>query len=289
MKEGNRRSLAFVEPMKALPVEKLPERDWIYEIKFDGYRALAFKEGKDVRLVSRNQKAFDYPQLLDALNLLPAERVILDGEIAALDEKGRSSFQLLQIFKSPGNVPLVYFAFDLLFLDGKDLRKQRLSARRKLLAKLLEKAPENIRFSGELRGNKDELLRVAQEFGLEGLVAKRPNSLYESGRRSGAWVKFKITKSQEFVIGGYTLPEGSRSHFGSLLVGYQSPEGLMLAGRIGTGFSDKVLASLYTKFQKLKVPSSPFVNLPEKSQGKWGLGITARGHETGASGLNLYW
>ena len=99
MKEGNRRSLAFVEPMKALPVEKLPERDWIYEIKFDGYRALAFKEGKDVRLVSRNQKAFDYPQLLDALNLLPAERVILDCEIAALDEKGRSSFQLLQLFK----------------------------------------------------------------------------------------------------------------------------------------------------------------------------------------------
>ena len=157
--------------------------------------------------------------------MLAAERVVLDGEIAALDEKGRSSFQLLQIFKSSGNVPLVYFAFDLLFLDGKDLRKQRLSARRKLLAKLLEKAPENIRFSCELRGSKDELLRVAQEFGLEGLIARRPNSLYESGRRSGAWVKFKITKSQELVIGGYTLPEGSRKYFGSLLVGYQSPGG----------------------------------------------------------------
>ena len=186
--------------------------------------------------------------------------------------------------------PLVYFAFDLLFLDGKDLREQRLSARRELLAKLLEKAPENIRFSGELRGSKDGLLRVDQEFGFEGL-AGRQKIKFTLRKRSTqrAWVKFKITKSQEFVIGGYTLPEGSRSHFGSLLVGYQSPEGLMLAGRIGTGFSDKVLASLYTKFQKLKVPSSPFVNLPEKSQGKWGLGITARGHETGASGLNLYW
>ena len=99
--------------MKALPVEELPEGDWLYEIKSDGYRAVAFKDGKDARLVSRNKKAFDYPQLLDALKKLPADRVILDDEIAALDEKGRSSFQLLQMFKSSGDVPLVYYAFDL--------------------------------------------------------------------------------------------------------------------------------------------------------------------------------
>src|SRR5215467_13613504 len=195
--------------MKALPVEELPEGDWLYEIKHDGYRALAFKDGKDVRLVSRNKKAFDYPQLLDALKLLPAKRVILDGEIAALDEKGRSSFQLLQIFKSSGNVPSVYFAFDLLILDGKDLREEPLSTRRKLLAKLLEKAPENIRLSGELRGSRDELLRVAQEFGLEELVDKRPNPRGESDRRSSAWVKVKITGSQEFVIGGYAATGGT--------------------------------------------------------------------------------
>jgi len=260
--------------MKALPVEKLPEGDWLYEIKHDGYRALAFKDGKNVRLVSRNKKAFDYPRLFDALKLLPGEHFILDGEIAALDEKGRSSFHLLQIFKSSGNVPLVYFAFDLLFLDGKDLRDQPLTARRKLLVKLLENAPENIRLSGELRGSKDELLRVAQEFGLEGLVAKRPNSLYESGRRSGSWVKYKITKSQEFVIGGYTLPEGGRKYLGSLLVGYHGSEGLLFAGRVCTGFSDKVLANLYAKFQKIRAPSCPFVNLPEKTRGRWGLEIT---------------
>jgi bifunctional non-homologous end joining protein LigD len=129
---------------------------------------------------------------------------------------------------------LGYYAFDLLFSEGKDLSKAPLSARRKLLANLLKKPPEHIRLSDELRGSKDDLLRVAREFGLEGLVANKRNSVYESGRRSGAWVKFKITKSQEFVIGGYTLPEGSRSHFGSLLVGYQSPEGLMFAGRVGT-------------------------------------------------------
>ena len=106
------------------------------------------------------------------------------------------------------------------------------------------------------------------------MVAKIPNSVYESGRRSGAWVKYKITKSQEFVIGGYTLPEGGRKYFGSLVVGYNSPDGLVFAGRVGTGFSDKMLASLYGKFQKLTVPSCPFVNLPEKTKGRWGLGIT---------------
>src|SRR6516165_3056987 len=179
--------------MQALPVEKLPEGDWLYEIKFDGYRALAFKDGKDVHLVSRNKKAFDYPQLLGALKLLPAECFILDGEIAALDEKGRSSFQLLQMFKSFGNVPLVYFAFDLLFLDGKDLREQRLSARRKLLAKLLEKAPENIRFSGELRGSKDELLRVAQEFGLEGIG--RQKTEFSLRKRAGAAARGRNSRS----------------------------------------------------------------------------------------------
>jgi bifunctional non-homologous end joining protein LigD len=150
----------------------------------------------------------------------------------------------------------------------------RQSAAAQIAGWALKKRPENIRLSDELRGSKDDLLRVAKEFGLEGLVAKRANSPYESGRRSGAWVKFKITKSQEFVIGGYTLPEGSRSHFGSLLVGYQSPEGFMFAGRVGTGFSEKVLANLYGKLQKLKTASCPFINLPEKSRGRWGLGIT---------------
>jgi bifunctional non-homologous end joining protein LigD len=260
--------------MKALPVDELPKGDWLYEIKHDGYRALAFKESKDVRLVSRNKKAFGYPQLLDALKSLPAERVILDGEITALDEKGRSSFQLLQLFKKSGDVPLVYYVFDLLSLEGKDLCNQPLTSRRKALSNVLEEAPDNIRLSDELRGGREDLIRVAQEFGLEGLVAKRKTSLYESGWRSGAWVKFKITKAQEFVIGGYTLPEGARSHFGSLLVGFHSSDGLRFAGRVGTGFSDKLLANLYDKFQKLRQSDCPFVNLPEKSKGRWGLGIT---------------
>jgi bifunctional non-homologous end joining protein LigD len=275
VKANAQKSPSFIEPMQALSVEKLPEGDWLYEIKLDGYRALAFKDGKEARLVSRNQKAFNYPQLLDALKSLSADHVILDGEIVALDEKGRSSFQLLQVFKSSEQrVPLVYYTFDLLFLGSKDLRKEPLTARRKLLAEVLKKAPPNIRLSEGLQGSKEDLLRVAQEFGLEGLVAKRLNSVYESGRRSGAWVKVKLTRAQEFVIGGYTLPDGSRKYFGSLLVGYNSPKGLRFAGRVGTGFSEKLLASVDAQLQKLKRPTCPFINLPEKTRGRWGQGIT---------------
>jgi bifunctional non-homologous end joining protein LigD len=275
VKANSQKPSSFIEPMQALAVEKLPEGDWLYEVKLDGYRALCFKDGKEVRLISRNNKPLNYPQLLDALKALPADHVILDGEIVALDEKGRSSFQLLQIYKSSEKrVPLVYYVFDLLFLEGKDLRNEPLSARRKLLATVLKKAPENIRLSEGLQGSREDLLRVAQEFGLEGLVAKRLGSLYESGRRSDAWVKVKLTLAQEFVIGGYTLPEGSRKYFGSLLVGYNTSEGLRFAGRVGTGFSEKLLASVDAQLQKLKGSTCPFINLPEKTRGRWGLGIT---------------
>jgi bifunctional non-homologous end joining protein LigD len=274
MKPVGTTSLSFIEPMKALPVEKLPEGDWLYEVKLDGYRSLAFKEGKEIRLTSRKNKPLNYPQLTDSLKLLPADRVILDGEIVALDENGRSSFQLLQNYKSSEQVALVCYVFDLLFLEGKNLRNEPLSARRKLLAGVLKKAPDNIRISKELKGSKKELLRVAQEFGLEGLVAKRPNSHYETGRRSGAWFKVKLTRSQEFVIGGYTMPEGSRKYFGSLLVGYDSPDGLRFACRLGTGFSEKLLASVDAQLQKLRRSTCPFINLPEKTRGRWGSGIT---------------
>jgi bifunctional non-homologous end joining protein LigD len=173
--------------MQALSVEKLPEGDFIYEVKFDGYRALAFKGGKDVRLISRNNKALNYPQVTDALKLLPTEHAILDGEIVALDEKGRTSFQLLQNYRSSEeSVLLVYYVFDLLSLEGKDLRNKPLVVRRKLLAEVLKKAPANIRTSEGLQDPKDDLFRVAREFGLEGLVAKRLSSVYESGRRIGA-------------------------------------------------------------------------------------------------------
>jgi len=259
MKQSAAANFAFIEPMKALPVRDLPVGDWLYELKFDGYRALAFKAGKEVRLISRNRTNFDndYPQLIDALKSLTAKQVTIDGEIAALDDKGRSSFQLLQSYGKAKQTPIVYYAFDLLFLNGMELRSRPLIERRKLLANLLKKAPPNIRFSDELQGTREELLQVARQFQLEGLIAKRPDSLYEAGRRSGAWVKVKLTQQQEFVIGGYTPPEGSRKYFGALLVGYQGPDGLLFAGRVGTGFSEKDLGALvrgYAKDQAANVP-----------------------------------
>jgi bifunctional non-homologous end joining protein LigD len=137
------------------------------------------------------------------------------------------------------------------------LRSRPLVERRKLLAKLLKKAPDNIRFSEELQGTREELLQVARQFQLEGLIAKRPDSVYESGQRSGAWVKVKLTL-----------------YFGSLLVGYYDSSGLLLAGRVGTGFSEKALATLYGGLQKIRRTTCPFVNLPEKRPGHWAQGIT---------------
>jgi bifunctional non-homologous end joining protein LigD len=182
------RSVSFIEPMKALRAPELPSGDWLYEMKFDGYRALAFKVGKEVRLVSRNKIDFsnDYPQLLEALKSLRAKNFIIDGEIAALDENGKSSFQLLQSYGIRKNIPLIYYAFDLLSLEETDVRDQALLERRKLLAKLLKNAPANIRFSEQLQGTREELLELAHKFELEGLVAKRPDSHYEPGRRIDA-------------------------------------------------------------------------------------------------------
>jgi len=252
MKQGAASNFYFIEPMMALRVPDLPVGNWIYELKFDGYRALAFKTGKEVRLVSRNRTNFnnDYPQLVDSLRSLRANEVIIDGEITALDEKGKSSFQLLQSYGISKRIPLVYHAFDLLSLDGTDLCSRPLIERRKLLAKLLRRVPDNIRVSEDLRGNREELLEVARQFRLEGLMAKRPDSLYESGRRSGSWVKVKLTQQQAFIIGGYTSPEGSRKYFGSLLVGYRGPGGLSFAGRVGTGFSERLWEPFMTFCRK---------------------------------------
>ena len=270
-------TFSFIEPMMALLVPELPVGNWLYELKFDGYRALAFKAGSEVRLLSRNRTLFNdnYPRLVDSLKALKSKSFALDGEIAALDQQGRSSFQLLQSYGIRKGTPLVYYGFDLLSLDGTDLRSRPLIERRELLAKLLKQAPENIKFSEELQGTREELLRVARQFHLEGLVAKRRGSTYEAGRRSGAWVKVKLTLAQEFVIGGYTPPEGSRKYFGALLVGYYGQEGLLFAGRVGTGFSEKALAALYDGLQKIRRTTCPFVNLPEQKPGRWGLGITA--------------
>jgi bifunctional non-homologous end joining protein LigD len=267
----------FVEPMKAKLAARAPQGDWVYEIKFDGWRALALKGGSQARLVSRNKKDFGskFPEVMESLALVQAQDAIIDGEIVALDEKGRSSFQLLQAYDiGQERPPIFFYAFDLLQLDGKDLTSQPLEERKELLEALVKAKPGVIRFSASLGGDADGLLDQARKLGLEGLIGKKAGSRYETGSRSGTWIKLKLLQEQEFVIGGYTDPEGSRMHFGAVIVGYYKGKDLVFAGKVGTGFNAKLLRSLHGKFKGIAREDCPFVNLPLPRGGKWGQGIT---------------
>lgn len=275
-----RKKPAFVEPMKALLLDELPKGpDWIYELKFDGVRALAIKDNRRVELISRSSKDLGskYHELLDPLENLPAKQAVLDGEIVALDEQGRSSFQLLQSFQMAGvkKPPLFYYVFDLINLDGKDLTSIPLFQRKAMAETLVANISPAIRFSPGIKADSARVMREMQARGLEGLIAKRRDSKYEPARRSGAWVKFKWTNEQEFVIGGYTEPKGTRTHFGALLVGYYEKGKLLFAAKVGTGFDQKLLASLHDKFEKLIRSDCPFANLPEKISGRCGQGLSA--------------
>ena len=269
----------FVEPMKAKLVEKPPATgDWIYELKFDGIRLIAVKNKEKISLLSRNQNDLSarFPEIVDAIKNLPADECVVDGEVVALDEEGRSSFQLLQAREMEGRKsPIYFYAFDLLQLDGKSLASLPLEARKNVLEKLWVGADDpQIRYSGAIGGEADELLREVQRRGLEGIIGKLRNSVYESGRRSGAWIKLKCVNEQEFVIGGYSPPQGARKYFGAILVGYYKDRDLVFAGKVGTGFTTKSLAALHKKFRAEERPECPFVDLPSKQNGQWVLGIT---------------
>jgi bifunctional non-homologous end joining protein LigD len=266
----------FVEPMKCLPREELPTGgDWLYELKFDGYRSLAILHKKQALLLSRNRKSLNarFPDLADEVVKIPAREAVLDGEIVALDEHQRPSFQILQNYED--NPPLLYYFFDLLSLEGQDLTGEPLETRKAKLQKLLEGVSPRLLFSGELPGGPEKIWRAIQAQHLEGIVAKRRTSLYESGARSGQWVKVKAIHQQDFVIGGFTEPKGGRSHFGALLIGVYEKAGLRFCGKVGTGFDQKRLASLHREMMKLQAPRCPFVNLPEPRTGRWGGGVTA--------------
>jgi bifunctional non-homologous end joining protein LigD len=259
----------FVEPMKAQLGASMPAGNWIYEIKFDGYRALALRGGSDTRILSRNQKDLGkkFTKIRDAIAALDIQDAIIDGEIVALDDKGRSSFQLLQGF-GMGMVrpPLVFYAFDLLQLNGKDLRGFPIEERKAKLAALLKRPPADIRYSPSFTQNIDELLSRVRELSLEGLIGKRAGSKYDS-KRSGAWIKIKLYQQCSFVIGGYTQPGGERKYMGSLLVGVHENGKLKFAGRVGTGFSEKLLKSLSVELNKIAVKACPFYDLPATGRG----------------------
>jgi len=268
----------FIEPMKAKLVEKPPAAgDWIYELKFDGIRLIAVKSDKKVSLLSRNQNDLSerFPEVAHAIQNLPAGECVIDGEVVVLDEEGRSSFQLLQAREMEGRKsPGYFYAFDLLQLDGKSLIGLPLEARKGVLEKLCANAGDPTRYSGAIGGDAKRLLEEVKRRGLEGIVGKQRNSVYEPGRRSGAWIKLKCVNEQEFVIGGYTPPQGARKHFGAILVGYYENKKLVLAGKVGTGFTTKSLAMLYKKFRAEERPDCPFVDLPSKQNGQWVQGIT---------------
>ncbi|MEA3188801.1 MAG: bifunctional non-ous end joining protein LigD, partial [Chthoniobacter sp.] len=269
---------AFVEPMKAKLADAPPAGEgWIYELKFDGFRALAIKRGQTVELLSRNNKDLSkkFPDLIPAVQGLRVENAVIDGEIVALDEQGRSSFQLLQAYEmNEEQPPICFYAFDLINLDGRNLASLPLTDRKAALEKLLGDAPESIRFSASLSGDVHKLLAEVKQRGLEGVIGKRSDSLYEIGKRSGSWVKLKVTNEQEFVIGGYTAPQGARKFFGALLVGFYEKKQLVFTAKVGTGFSEKLLRELHRRFASERRESCPFVNLPTKRSGRWGQGIT---------------
>jgi DNA ligase D-like protein (predicted ligase) len=263
----------FISPMLLLPKQSLPDSpDWIYEIKLDGYRAIAFKRRGELHFRSRNDNDFSsrYPAIAAALQALPDETVI-DGEVVALDEEGRPSFNVLQNFGST-SANLFYYVFDVMVLSGRDVTKEPLAKRRELLEqKILPKLKAPIRYSTALPASLPELIESVKVHGLEGLVAKRLNSRYEPGKRSGAWQKMRINQGQEFVIGGYTLGGAS---FDALVFGYYEGKDLIYVARTRNGFTPHVRAQLMKQFQGLKTAECPFANLPEKKNGRWGQGLT---------------
>ncbi|HEX3880477.1 MAG TPA: DNA ligase D [Bryobacteraceae bacterium] len=264
--------------MKAQLADSVPRgQDWLFEIKWDGVRAIAFIENESVRLQSRtgNRCERQYPELAVIPHQVAAETAILDGEIAVLDAKGVSQFHLIQprimnadpnsIAHMSRNTPVVYFVFDILYLDGWDLRGVRLEERRKLLEDVV--TPDGVfRISAAFPGVGEEMLEAARENGLEGLLAKRASSCYEA-KRSSDWLKIKIVTQQEFVVGGFTEPQGERAYFGALVLGVYEDGKLRWVGNTGTGFDQRTLAFMDAKLRPLATSKCPFAVKPKPDRG----------------------
>jgi bifunctional non-homologous end joining protein LigD len=264
----------FIAPMLLLKTGTLPDdaSRWIYELKLDGYRAVAFKSGGRIYLRSRNDRDFAprYPGVVAGLAGLPDETVI-DGEVVALDEDGRPSFNALQNY---GSAPaaLLFYVFDLMMLAGRDVTAEPLDRRRALLErKVLPTLAEPVRYTGALDAKLSDLIASVKAQGLEGLVAKRRDSRYESDLRSGAWRKMRVDRGQEFVIGGYT--RGART-FDALVFGVYEADRLIYVARTRNGFTPAMRTALFKKFAALTRPDCPFENLPEPRSGRWGQGLT---------------
>jgi bifunctional non-homologous end joining protein LigD len=263
----------FVQPMTAIVVQKLPEGDdWLYEVKLDGYRALIIKDGDRVEIRSRNEKDLTatYPRVAAAGERLSARTAVVDGEIVAVDAQGRPSFQALQHRAAHSGHVVTFYAFDLLHLDGRDLTRQPLSDRRAELPKVLGQS--GVLLSQELPGTAAQVTDAVGRLGLEGVIAKRRDSRYDAGQRSGVWVKLKLDQQQEFVVGGYRPgPHG----IDALLVGYYDGKQLRFAGKVRAGFTPHLRRQVFTALPPFHVERCPFVDLPNSKTSHWGGGVTA--------------
>ena len=265
---GQLAKIRFTEPMYALAVNDLPKGDeWLYEVKLDGYRALASRDESGVTLWSRRGNIFtdQFTRIARACESLKPGTLI-DSEIVAIDENGRSSFNMLQHHRSKASALRLY-AFDLLVDRGRSLLAVPLLRRRELLKRTMSALNDPVLLSETFDTEPSQLVRAAKELGLEGVIAKRKDSLYELGKRSGAWVKYRINRGQEFVIGGYT----SGNPFDSLIVGYYQSGKLYYAAKVRNDFVPLVRHQVFKRFKGLEIDSCPFVNLPEKKRTQWAL------------------
>lgn len=253
-----------LKPQLATLVDSPPEGNWLYEIKFDGYRILARIDEGEVRLFTRNGHDWTakMPRQVAALKKLKLRSAWLDGEMVVADEQGAADFQALQnAFDTEHDEQITYYLFDLLHLNGEDLRQTPVQERRASLEKLLEKAPDVLRYSAAFEQPVASLLESACQLNLEGLIGKRLDSRYVE-RRSSDWIKLKCKQRQEFVVIGYTDPKGSRSAFGALLLGLHADDELRYAGKVGTGFSTDTLNSLLERLQSLETDRTPLKHPP---------------------------
>ena len=259
--------------MQCKPVTALPAgENWTFEIKFDGYRCIAVKRAKDVTLFSRDKKVLNkrFTKIVDALALLKGD-FVLDGELVAIDPQGRPSFQLLQNNLS-GELPLYFYAFDLLNRNGELLLNFPIERRRESLGKILSVPEDPMRLSPLSQALSGEILEAVRKLALEGVVGKRIGSVYEPGERSGAWIKHHTNREQEFVIGGY-IP-GSHG-FDALLVGVYENKRLIFVAKVKDGFVPRIRDEIFPALKKLRTAHCPFKNLPEKKVSRWGESLTA--------------
>jgi bifunctional non-homologous end joining protein LigD len=242
---------------------------WVYEEKYDGFRFLAYKEGRRVTLLTRNMKdrTDEFPEVAAAIAALPAPTLVLDGEVVIFDPRGVSRFQLLQR-RGEGVGPPVFVVFDCLFARGHDLRGRPLRERREVVEREV-RAERPLMVAKRLDADGFNAFEAARRRGLEGLIAKDASSVYVAGARSALWRKVKVRAEEEFVIGGFTAPEGSRAHFGALLVGAWDGARLRYAGKVGTGFTGKILDDLRRRFQPLVRATSPFADAPRERGVTW--------------------